>query len=347
MSIASNNNHDFRLKVSTRRRGKPIDFKRLNRTIDWRNHIAKEHTKLSEHLFSSRESFSACPVCASSDYKEFVCISGYPYVECDSCGHIFLQTPPSPEAVTAFYNGEGQGRCSQGDMYIGEELFKQRIEQIAGPKVDYCSSIIPVEGLWVDIGCATGEILMAARNKGWQVRGVEIDPTEIEFGRNHGLDIIQSDINSLDPKELCDAKVLSMVNVLEHLIDPVNTLNNVTRAIPSNSYVIIEVPRHPSLSSYASLVFPNLPYRHIYAPCHLHIFTEKSMDIMLKSAGLEAIAVWVFGQDFLDLIFRSAANAQIQENEFFDKVINLSANVQQSIDEMDFADTLFVIASKI
>jgi SAM-dependent methyltransferase len=334
------------LKDVPRRKGKSIDFKQLNRTLDWQQRISEEHNRLSKALSALRVPLSTCPICSCKNHKQFVNIYDYMYVECVDCGHIFSQAPPDEQAILSLYADESDKHSVQRQIYIDEELFKKRIEQIARPKVDYCSSIIPVEGLWVDLGCGTGELLAAAAEKGWQTKGIEADRAEIEFGRNHGLNIIESDIQLLNAEDLQNTKVLSLLNLLEHMRNPLATLVKLVDALPPEACVVIEVPRHPSLSSFVNLAFPNLAYRHIYAPDHLHIFTEKSTGILLEAAGLKPLALWEFGQDFQHFVSNAAVNAGLKESEFLKSVVDVSVAAQQVIDDLGFSDVLFIIARK-
>lgn len=329
-----------------RRKGKTIDMKSLNRTINWQIEMAKEQKRLSDDLYGSCALLEKCPICRNQSNRPFAEIYRYLYAECSECGHIFSQRPPSEEAITVLY-GEGENKHSiQREVYIDEELFKKRVEQIAFPKIEYCGEIIRPEGLWVDVGCGTGELLMAAKQNGWEVRGIETDPAEIEFANKHGLDVVRGNVNSINPDKISDAKVLSLLNLLEHVREPLKVLKKLVNVLQGNANVVIEVPRHPSLSSFVNLAFPHLAYRHIYAPDHLHVFTEKSMEIMLEAAGLKAVSLWTFGQDFQYLVSSVAVNAGLKESEFINNIIELSVNLQQSIDEMNYSDVMFVIASK-
>jgi len=334
------------LKDVPRRKGKAIDFEQLGRSLGWQKQIAEEHRRVSRALATFCQPLAACPICSCKNYKQFVNVFEYMYVECVDCGHIFLQSPPDEDAILSLYADENGAHCVQRQIYIDEEIFKKRIEQIARPKIDYCSSIIPIDGLWVDLGCGTGELLVAAAEKGWQTKGIEADRAEIEFGRNHGLNIIENNIQLLKAEDLQDTKVLSLLNLLEHIRNPTAVLTKLVGALPSEAYVVIEVPRHPSLSSFSNLAFPHLSYRHIYPPDHLHVFTEKSMETLLDIAGLEPVALWEFGQDFQHLVSNAAVNAGLVESEFLDKIIGLSVTIQQIIDDMDFSDVMFVIAAR-
>ena len=86
-----------------RRRGKVIDFRELNRPLDWRKQIAEEQEKLSGSLSTYRESLCTCPICDCRDYKLFVDVYKYSYVECVVCGHIYSQMPPNEQAISGLY----------------------------------------------------------------------------------------------------------------------------------------------------------------------------------------------------------------------------------------------------
>jgi hypothetical protein len=93
-------------------------------------------------------------------------------------------------------------------------------------------------------------------------------------------------------------------------------------------------------------VFPQLASRHIYPPEHLHIFTEHSAQHMLTKAGLDAAAVWTFGQDYYDLISCAEASAGSPGDRLYGLLAGISTQMQAVIDASGLADTLFVIARK-
>jgi hypothetical protein len=140
------------------------------------------------------------------------------------------------------------------------------------------------------------------------------------------------------------AQIVSVLNVLEHLIRPADLTNAVSAGLQRGAPVVVEVPRHPPLSSFASLLFPQLACRHLVAPEHLRIFTERSMEVLLESAGLRAVRVWIFGQDFQELVSSAALASGIAESGFFQTVCDLTPGLQQAIDDADFSDVLFVVA---
>lgn len=328
-----------------RKKGKPIDWQSLARGIEWRLAITKEHKKSLERARVFQTPLSACPICGSANFHDFLNVCGYQYAECESCGHLFMNPPLAASAVEELYQGGGDGSI-QGMIYLGEETFQKRVEQIATPKVNFCNSVIQPRGLWIDIGCGTGELLTAAKAQGWRVQGYESDAAEIEFARNHSLDVIEGYVTPDNASNLREADVVSFINVLEHINDPISVLSAVASVLHSGAYVVIEVPRHPSLASFVNLTFPEFVCRHIMPPDHIHIFSDQSTELMLSKANIKAVSIWDFGQGASDFIFSALARGQAKRIPLVEDVIKLIPNIQQIADDNGLSDALLVIAQK-
>jgi 2-polyprenyl-3-methyl-5-hydroxy-6-metoxy-1,4-benzoquinol methylase len=274
-------------------------------------------------------------------------IYGFPYVECGNCGHLFLSTQPTQEVMRRVYQEDGEVRRAQNALYMDDALFSRRVAHIARPKVEHVQSCVPGQGLWLDVGCASGEILSAAQDAGWRVQGIDADPGEVEFARRKGFNVTQDFLRADNSyKYVRDAQVVSALNIVEHLVEPSALVCAISSHLRSGTHAIIEVPRHPSLSSFAAMLYPQLACRHLFAPEHLHVFTEQSMALLLDRAGLRPVSIWTFGQDFQELISSAALATGIDESGFFQRVCDLTPVMQQAIDDADFSDVMFIVAMK-
>jgi hypothetical protein len=61
---------------------------------------------------------------------------------------------------------------------------------------------------------------------------------------------------------------------------------------------------------------------------------------------LRARAVWVFGQDFQELMYSSAASAGLPESKLFHRILDAAGPIQSAIDAENLSDVLFVVAQK-
>jgi hypothetical protein len=269
--------------------------------------------------------------------------TGFATTSAGAAGTCSFRNPPAAEDIAQLY----QGATEQSKVYVGEELFRRRVEQIARPKATFCAEHIPAGGLWFDVGCGTGELLSVVRELGWEPCGSEADEAHVAFARSQGIDLIQGYVNELPVGLRSSVRVLSALNLLEHLPSPKRWLAQFTAPLEAGTHVVIEVPRHPSLSSLSNLLHPDLACRHIYPPDHMHIFTEPSLEHVLGACGLAARAVWVFGQDYQELMYSSAAHAGLAESAFFHQVLDATAAIQRAIDAENLCDVLFVIAKKL
>jgi 2-polyprenyl-3-methyl-5-hydroxy-6-metoxy-1,4-benzoquinol methylase len=275
-------------------------------------------------------------------------VYGYPYVRCLNCSHIYCQTPAAARFLEGLYSGRAKERCIQNLVYLDESIFNQRIGQIARPKVEFINNILAGRGLWVDVGCGAGEILIAAKETGWRVKGIETDKNEAAFARSRGLKVIGSALTvKTVERYLKGANLVSLINILEHLKQPCLLLVAIARSIPRDSHIVMEVPRHPSISSFCAQAFPDLAARHLYPPNHLHVFSERSAALLLERAGLKLIAIWNFGQDFYALAALAAAKAGLRQKGFYQEIEAASSNIQYTLDRQGFSDTMLLVCRKI
>jgi 2-polyprenyl-3-methyl-5-hydroxy-6-metoxy-1,4-benzoquinol methylase len=108
---------------------------------------------------------------------------------------------------------------------------------------------------YLDIGCGTGGCLVAAHRRGLEVRGIEIDPSRIALGEANCLDvglqgcIQQADIlDEAQVSQLGKFDVITMLSVLEHVLDVPKTLENVTRMLNPGGILFMEIPNRECLS---------------------------------------------------------------------------------------------------
>ena len=229
---------------------------------------------------------------------------------------------------------------------IDKLLYKKRVKEIAEPKAKFADSLIEGRGEWIDIGAGVGDLVLALKKMGWNSKGYESDKSEVIFAKSMGVDLINKFLKPSDLSIIRKAKVVSSLNFLEHLKNPKSFVFNISKNMSIGSYFLFEVPRWPSISAVANKCFPELSSRNIYSPDHLHIFSDKSIGIMLDNSKLEIVSSWYYGQDIYELFGNVFANSNFQNHDLVDKSISIVNQLQKIVDKSGLSDTVLILAKK-
>lgn len=331
--------------------GKPVQMRQINRNLDGIKSMIDSAHQQSERCYISpaKDAVPRCRICGSENAKLFVSVWGkYHYYECKKCGSVFLHNLPD---VKGLYTGH---ETVSGRYYINDAVFEQRVNMISAPKVhfvlDICEgSKIPVSQ-WLDIGCGGGEILRYLQTTNIRAVGIESDKNEVDFATKKGLNVINHyiDINTNNTKInklIQESDVISMLNVIEHIADPVSFVRYIFQNMKPGAIFTFEVPRHPSMASFANLTCAHAVYRHMVSPIHLQIFSDNSLKYLLDDE-CKMIGKWDFGQGYTDLLNNAMLLSGQQESSLYVDLLNLSNKIQPIIDEAGFADQMLVVVQK-
>ena len=280
----------------------------------------------------------------------FVSVWGtYHYYQCRRCGAIFLHNLPDVKKLYV------SSHTANGTIYIDDSVYRQRVKMISEPKVKFvlevCKNYAKEVVQWLDIGCGGGEILTYLKGTGVKGIGIESDEDEVAFASSHELEVYNHYIDLAEEDQMTNdlirsSDVVSCINVIEHIENPVEFVKYICDHMKTRGVFVFEVPRHPSMASFANQTCPDAAYRHIDPPIHLQIFSEDSLSYLLDER-FEIIGKWEFGQGYTDLINNAMILSGLEESNLYIDLMNLSNRIQPIIDEAGFADQMLVVAQKI
>ena len=211
--------------------------------------------------------------------SEFSCTSGDlalhdDIVRCRECGMVSSIPAMAPERILDSYAE------MTDEAYLAEEEGRRELFRWVLGRVD--GYLLPGRRL-VEVGSNAGVFLSEAERAGFQARGVEPSRWAVETGRRlFGVDIEQGTAETLAAGDGADAIV--MLDVLEHLVDPLAALTHLRGVVDSEGLVAISTINAASL--HARLRRGAWPW---FIRPHLHYFTPETLDAMLSRAGFELV----------------------------------------------------------
>lgn len=213
----------------------------------------------------------------------------YRLVQCRHCGLIYQNPRPTLEELAQHYPNDYQPY--QRGMVENDSLWR-RLDR--GHEMSRrCKRLMRYHsepGHLLEVGCSTGLFLVAMRERGWQVRGVELSPYAAEYARKtFNLDVATG---SLEEVKLEDHAfdVVALWDVLEHVIDPKSTLSEISRILKPGGLFVASLPNPASIEA---RVFGS-HWVGWDRPRHLHLFTPAVIEHYLTDAGFEAPTIESF-----------------------------------------------------
>jgi SAM-dependent methyltransferase len=338
-----------------RKTGKNIPLSSLSRNRNWRIKIVDSHEADMEEFAGSSVVQLECPICSLSSVEKGE-VRGVPYRACASCDHLFSGLMPSEEFLGWYY---GHSDSAQIEAYVNvlpneaqnrqSEIGSQKVKFVNEAVLEGGDDLTSGSGLWVDIGCGVGDILVSAGQAGYETLGIETDGTQASVARSRGIRVIEEFLGeqSRIPEELSEASVVSLFNILEHVVSPESFLRHLCATLERGAVVVIEVPRYPSLSAIFQLAGIHRIHRYICPPEHLNIFSDRSMQLLFEKVGLGMTGVWKYGSDALEAFTSVGDNLGWAEGFDSSELPEAMSKLQASVDRADLSDTMIVIGKKV
>ncbi len=236
-----------------------------------------------------------CNFCNSDDYIVLTRVTVSPIresswlVQCKKCKLSYINPKPTLEREREFYNYEYFNPAE-------EALWKKNRLPLFEKALSQIESVVP-EGRLLDIGCGKGYFLDMARNRGWQVTGVDVSSDAVQSARNT-LDL---EVYMGEPKDIKLQEnffdVATAWNVLDQMYDPWGNLREIFTALRSGGLIALRVSNlnfHLYLQCLFNLANSLIPRSlQVTAPTvfHLYMFSPKTLRMFLREAGFVDIRV--------------------------------------------------------
>jgi 2-polyprenyl-3-methyl-5-hydroxy-6-metoxy-1,4-benzoquinol methylase len=267
--------------------------------IDKRTHpiddLVARFGRIPDELLTRR----ACPTCGSTDETLELQKDHMRIVRCTQCDLVFV----NPTFDETHYKQVYASQAYQDIVRdLGINSHEYRVNRFGTERVrmmgEHLATTKDATPRFLDVGCSTGFVVEAARDKGWEATGIDLNPSAIEFGRSRGLDLrtVALEDAGFAPGSF-DA--VSLFDVLEHLLDPRRMLRACADLLAPRGILFLYVPNFDS----ASRLLMGANAHFIWPTHHLNYYTPTTIRDLMVRHSLTPELIVTEGLDIEDYIW--------------------------------------------
>jgi 2-polyprenyl-3-methyl-5-hydroxy-6-metoxy-1,4-benzoquinol methylase len=237
-----------------------------------------------------RHPSTIAPDTSPGKWSAYACThSGYgqhhTIVQCRRCGLVYTNPRLDRDNILDTY------QAVEDPLYVEEregrvltfEHHLKPLERIAGP---------PGGRPLLDVGCYTGVFVEIAARHGWDAWGVEPSRWAVEQAQARGLHVVRGTLDTADlPEAFFD--VVTLWDVIEHLIDPRRALQQAHRLLRSSEPAegkpggLLVVHTIDIESPFARLMGARWPW---LMEMHIYYFSRRTLRAMLEDCGFRVLS---------------------------------------------------------
>ncbi|WP_171651162.1 class I SAM-dependent methyltransferase [Paenibacillus foliorum] len=219
------------------------------------------------------------------------------YVRCLSCNTLIN----SPRYEDKFFDVTDEEQSYYGKNYwlehqvndLGLQSIVDRSRTDLSGRCIYWLKVIlkylEPKATTLEVGFGSGGLIALLNALSFNSSGIELSDWVVQYVKDiYRVNVYKNKIEDLDSKPKSYDSII-LLDVMEHLPQPLKTIASVSKLIKDNGYVIIQTPcfRNQNLS-YNEMIATDDPFLQMMIDQeHLYLYTEDGMKEMLKQFGFE------------------------------------------------------------
>jgi 2-polyprenyl-3-methyl-5-hydroxy-6-metoxy-1,4-benzoquinol methylase len=241
----------------------------------------------------------ACPTCGATAEQPELSKDHMAVVRCGVCDLVYVNPTFDEEHYHSVY---ASAEYQEIVRDLGISSHEYRVGRFGNERVTLMEAHVRHRGeqlvRYLDVGCSTGFVVEAARDRGWDATGIDLNPSAVEFGRSRGLDLRTV---ALDHAGFAAGSfdAISLFDVLEHLLAPAATLRSCINLLARGGILFLYVPNYDS----ASRLLMGTAAHFIWPTHHLNYYTPATLTDLMARHGLATEFVATEGLDIQDYIW--------------------------------------------
>ena len=239
-----------------------------------------------------------CPACGSSRSHSAWRIQGFGFRRCATCASLWVENPPAENELASLYS---DGSYFENPDFGSEAGYHGYLDYLADRDeiaakfalvLDHVEAQVET-GRLLDVGAGPGLLVAAARERGWDASGVDLNPWAVRYAREElGVEVREGSLGDPDV-EATGLEALTMMDLLEHVPDLDAVVGQAVAALRPGGVLAVLTP---DAGSPVSRVLGRRWPEAIRAPEHLTLFSRSGLSALLARHGLETVGAHSIGK---------------------------------------------------
>ena len=222
---------------------------------------------------------SSCLICRRKIKKPLFFKKSVAILKCEDCNIAFQER--FPEDPLQYYANASYYEAWWKDKEKDKAAVRFLKEKTANWVLDQMGSFSGSGARILEVGCAFGFFLKAARQRNYQITGLEVSEAGKEAGLN-GFEVWNVPFENLDLKE-GSFDVVVLIDVIEHFADPDANLSKIKHLLNKDHGILVLIT--PDIGSIACKIFGS-KWLH-WKSEHLYYYSRKGISKLLQKHGFK------------------------------------------------------------
>ncbi len=200
----------------------------------------------------------------------------------DSKTDLLVTSPrPALDKLSSYYESEEYISHTDSRRSLMDKVYQMIKNYSVKKKLRMINKLSNTKGRILDIGCGTGDLLVACESNGWEINGVEPSEKakELASSKISSRDLLVENLEDLSNDNDLRYDVITMFHVLEHVPNLLEYVERLKQLLTEDGCLIIAVPNYKSYDAGH--------YKEFWAaydvPRHLWHFSQEAIQYIFES----------------------------------------------------------------
>lgn len=217
-------------------------------------------------------------------------------IQCQNHDLLITSPAPGPHEVSRYYQSENYISHTDSNKGIFEKVYQGVKKFTNSGKVALIKKENKFVGKLLDIGAGTGDFLLAAKKRNWEVSGVEPNEQARNLSADKGVFLVEN----LEVILGSEFDVITLWHVLEHLPNLQEDINLIHSKLKKGGTLIIAVP---NFRSYDAKYYKKY-WAAFDVPRHVWHFSKSGIKSLFEEKGftLKKVNPMLFDSFYVSLL---------------------------------------------